>query len=54
MVDYEELYYSLFRSLTKAVEAAQKLNFGICIEILVRAQQEAEERYISAEDERSE
>ena len=50
MVSYEELYYDLFRSLTKAIEAAQNLNFGICQEILIRAQQDAEERYITAEN----
>jgi len=48
-VDYKELYLLLFRAATKALDAMQNQNFGLARQILVQAQQDAEELYISAE-----
>lgn len=51
MPDYKEMYYCLFRSFSDAIEAIEQLNFGECKQILIHAQQEAEEIYVSSEDE---
>ena len=47
MQDYQKLYTILFNACTDAVEA---MDFGTARTLLVRAQQEAEEQYISAEE----
>ena len=48
MPDYQSLYTLLFNAVTDAVEAMEQLNFGQAKDILVRAQQQAEEQYIDA------
>ena len=50
MPDYQEMYYHLFRAVTDAIEALEALNIGESKEILIRAQQETEEIYISSEE----
>lgn len=50
MPDYERLYFRLFAAAADAVEALERQDFGTAKEILVRAQQEAEERYLAAEE----
>ena len=48
MPDYQKLYTLLFNACTDAVEAMEQMNFGAAKTILIRAQQQAEEQYISA------
>jgi len=50
MTDYKKLYYKLFNAVTDALEALEQLNVGQAKELLLRAQQEAEELYLSEED----
>ena len=47
---YQELYYYLFNQITDAITAIERQNFGTEKEILIRAQQMAEERYLDGED----
>ena len=52
MVDYIELYHLMVDASEKAIGAINAQNYGAAKEILVRAEREAEERYIeTAEDE---
>lgn len=46
MPDYEKLYFQLFAAMADAVEVIKTANYGTAKEILIRAQQEAEEDYI--------
>lgn len=50
MTDYKELYFRLFAAAANAVEALENLNFGQAKDILIRAQQDAEEACIGSED----
>lgn len=47
MVEYKELYDLLFNGITDAIEQINKQNVGTAKDLLIRVQQEAEERYIS-------
>lgn len=47
---YKNLYFHLFNQITDALEAMEKQNYGEARDILIRAQQEAEERYLNAEE----
>ncbi len=49
MPDYEKLYAGLFNAVTDALEAMSRFDLGVAADILRRAQQDAEERYITAE-----
>ena len=46
MPDYQKLYTLLFNAITDALEAMDRQNFGTAKDLLIHAQQEAEERYI--------
>ena len=46
---YKELYFKLFAAMSDAVEDIEQSNYGKALQRLITAQQEAEERYISAE-----
>lgn len=46
MPDFEKMYFHLFNSLSKAIEEADKTNFGRVREILIQAQQECEDMYM--------
>ena len=46
---YKDLYYLLFNRITDALEQLQADNYGTAKQILIRAQQDAEEQYLSAE-----
>ena len=46
MPDYQKLYTLLFNAVTDALEEMEKLNFGRAKELLIAAQQAAEEAYI--------
>ena len=50
MVDYKKLYFSLFAALADATEALEQKETVLALQILIRAQQEAEERYLTEED----
>ena len=48
MEDYKKPYLILWSSCTAAVSALERQNFGLAKEILLRAQQEAEEAYLAS------
>ena len=50
MIDYQKLYTKLFNAITDALEALEQLNVGEAKDLLRRAQQEAEEDYLSSEE----
>ena len=51
MVDYAKLYYLMMDAAENAIGAINAQNYGMAKEILIRAEREAEERYIeTAED----
>ena len=50
MGDYQKLYTKLFNAATDALEALEQLNVGEAKDLLRRAQQEAEEDYLSSEE----
>lgn len=47
MPDYKKLYFQLFAALADAVEAIEQQNYEQAKVILIQAQQDAEEQYIS-------
>lgn len=49
MPDYKALYFKLFAAMADAVEELERQNYGEAARILISAQQEAEELYISEE-----
>ena len=49
-MDYEKLYHLLFNAITDALEQMESQNCGDAKELLVAAQQKAEEIYITAEN----
>ena len=49
MPDYEKMYHLLFNAITDALEQIEQQNFGSAKDLLIAAQQEAEEIYMSAE-----
>ena len=48
MPNFEEMYYTLFRAITKALENIDDANYGTARDLLIQAQQQTEEVYISA------
>ena len=51
MVNYQKLYTMLFNAAADALEALEARNYGLAGDILRRAQQEAEEQFLEAEEE---
>lgn len=49
MPDYKALYFKLFAAMADAVEDLENENYGDAKQRLIRAQQEAEEQYLSEE-----
>ena len=47
---FKQMYFTLFNQITDAMEALASQNYGLAEEILRRAQQEAEERFISQDE----
>lgn len=47
---YQELYFSLFRELFKTSKALEEGRYADAYEILIAAQQNAEEQFLSATD----
>ena len=50
MPDYEKMYHLLFNAITDALSQIETQNYGDAKEILISAQQKAEEIYITAEN----
>lgn len=50
MNEYQKPYIILFNAIISALGEIDKMNFGVAREILIKAQQQAEEAYISFED----
>lgn len=50
MTDFKRMYYLLFNKITDALNAIDNLNFGQAADVLRSAQVEAEELYVSGED----
>ena len=48
-MEYEKLYHLLFNAITDALEKIKGQNYGDAKDLLIAAQQEAEEIYMSAE-----
>jgi len=46
---YKELYYHLFNRITDALQQLQGQNYGTAASILIQAQQDAEEHFLSDE-----
>ena len=53
MTDYQKMYTLLFNAITDALMQMEKQNYGSAKEILVSAQQRAEELYLSAKGRRT-
>jgi len=51
MVNYQKLYTRLFNGITDALEELGRMNVGRAQELLRTAQQEAEEGYLSMDEE---
>ena len=49
MPDYEKMYHLLFNAITDALEQIEQQNFGSAKDLLIAAQQQAEEIYITAQ-----
>ena len=49
MPDYATLYHLLFNAITDALEQMEQHNYGTAKDLLITAQQNAEEIYMSAE-----
>lgn len=47
---YKEIYLNLFNRVTDAIREIELLNFGAAREILIRAQQNAEEKYLNSKE----
>ena len=48
-MNYEKLYHLLFNAITDALEQMEQQNYGTAKDLLITAQQKAEEIYMSAE-----
>ena len=51
MPNYEKMYFTLFSAVCDAIDALEETNYDSAKEILIRAQQQTEEIYISTETE---
>lgn len=47
---FKKMYFTLFNQITDAMEALESKNYGQAVEILRRAQQQAEEQFISQDE----
>ena len=50
MPDYEKMYHLLFNAITDALQQLEQQNYGSAKDLLIAAQQQAEEIYITAEN----
>ena len=49
MENYQKMYLLLFNAITDSIESMEKLDFGNAKELLIQAQQRAEELFIQGE-----
>ena len=49
-MDYQKLYIILFSAYENAINHIEAQNFGLAREVLIQAQQQAEEEYLAQED----
>ena len=49
MEDYKKLYYRLFNVYSEVLEQLERQNYGLAKEILIKAQQEAENLFLEEE-----
>ncbi len=49
-MEYEKMYHLLFNAITDALEQIEKQNLGSAKELLISAQQKAEDIYITTEN----
>ncbi len=49
-MDYQKMYTTLFNAITGALEQLKQQNIGSAREMLIAAQQQAEELYMEAAD----
>ncbi len=49
MEEYKKMYLLLFNAITDALEQMEQQNYGTAKDLLIAAQQQAEEIYITAE-----
>ena len=49
-MEYEKLYHLLFNAITDALEKIEGQNYGDAKDLLIAAQQKAEDIYITAEN----
>ena len=49
-MEYEKLYHLLFNAITDALKKIKRQNYGDAKDLLIAAQQKAEDIYITAED----
>lgn len=47
MDDYRMMYYILFNAITNAIKAQAESDYGLAMKILIKAQQNAEEIFIT-------
>ena len=52
MPDYKTMYLHLFNRVSDAVNALESMNLGQAKEILILAQQESEELYVDASEQK--
>ena len=52
MTDYKQLYVLMVDAAERAIGEIEKQNYGVAKDILIAAEQECEERYISAPQKR--
>ena len=48
-MEYKKLYHLLFNAITDALKKIEEQNYGDAKDLIIAAQQEAEEIYMSAE-----
>ena len=53
MEEYKKMYLLLFNAITDALEQMEQQNYGTAKDLLITAQQKAEEIYITAESSKS-
>ena len=50
MIDYKPLYHTMLNASENAIKAIEEQNFGMAKDILIHAEQAAEEVYLQQED----
>lgn len=50
MIDYEAMYFQLFNAMTDVLTQLEQQNYGQAKQLLILAQQRAEQVYLDAEE----